>query len=245
MWRRSPHVSRQDDETDDGVFERVPWLTSKPAFRDAREIPVLDWALEGAQSACRVDLECSSRHDKHMGGGILGSTTQPSLKGRAPQRCPTQVEDLYREFDVKESKWLNSFMEHELNPPPAPPSYDVTPPNSREGTATPHFSSTSLRPKPDEGAIVAARRSPPRRTPPRKRVNACAHKKRMRASTLHHNIFACDSNAALLLLFSAATRAARLAAPDPLSARLLSNTLYATRAAAPTAMATYTRLIQL
>ena len=60
----------------------------------------------------------------------------------------------------------------------------------------------------------------------------------------HHNIFAWDSNAALLLLFSAARRAARLAAPDPLSARLLSHTLYATRATAPTPTATYTRLIQ-
>ena len=131
-----------------------------------------------------------------MGGGIFGSTTQPSWKGRAPQRCPTHVEDPYREYIVKESKWLDSFMERELNPPPAQPSYDVTPPNSRPGTATPHFSSTSLRPKPGEGAIVAVGCVPagpidPMPEPPATKMErraratalvAAAHRERLRAS---------------------------------------------------------------
>ena len=131
-----------------------------------------------------------------MGGGIFGSTTQPSWKGRAPQRCPTHVEDPYREYIVKESKWLDSFMERELNPPPPPPSYDVTPPNSRPGTATPHFSSTSLRPKPGEGAIVAVGCVPagpldPMPEPPVTKIErraratalvAAAHRERLRAS---------------------------------------------------------------
>ena len=131
-----------------------------------------------------------------MGGGIFGSTTQPSWKGRAPQRCPTHVEDPYREYIVKESKWLDSFMERELNPPPAPPSYDVTPPNSRPGTATPHFSSTSLRPKPGEGAVVAVGCVPagpvdPMPEPPVTKIErraratalvAAAHRERLRAA---------------------------------------------------------------
>ena len=131
-----------------------------------------------------------------MGGGIFGSTTQPSWKGRAPQRCPTHVEDPYREYIVKESKWLDSFMERELNPPPAQPSYDVTPPNSRPGTATPHFSSTSLRPKPGEGAIVAVGCVPagpldPMPEPPVTKIErraratalvAAAHRERLRAA---------------------------------------------------------------
>ncbi len=131
-----------------------------------------------------------------MGGGIFGSTTQPSWKGRAPQRCPTHVEDPYREYIVKESKWLDSFMERELNPPPAQPSYDVTPPNSRPGTATPHFSSTSLRPKPGEGAIVAVGCVPagpidPMPEPPATKMErraratalvAAAHRERLRAA---------------------------------------------------------------
>ena len=131
-----------------------------------------------------------------MGGGIFGSTTQPSWKGRAPQRCPTHVEDPYREYIVKESKWLDSFMERELNPPPPPPSYDVTPPNSRPGTATPHFSSMSLRPKPGEGAIVAVGCVPagpldPMPEPPMTKIErraratalvAAAHRERLRAS---------------------------------------------------------------
>ena len=131
-----------------------------------------------------------------MGGGIFGSTTQPSWKGRAPQRCPTHVEDPYREYIVKESKWLDTFMERELNPPPAQPSYDVTPPNSRPGTATPHFSSTSLRPKPGEGAIVAVGCVPagpidPMPEPPATKMErraratalvAAAHRERLRAA---------------------------------------------------------------
>ena len=131
-----------------------------------------------------------------MGGGIFGSTTQPSWKGRAPQRCPTHVEDPYREYIVKESRWLDSFMERELNPPPAPPSYDVTPPNSRPGTATPHFSSTSLRPKPGEGAVVAVGCVPagpvdPMPEPPMTKIErraratalvAAAHRERLRAA---------------------------------------------------------------
>ena len=131
-----------------------------------------------------------------MGGGIFGSTTQPSWKGRAPQRCPTYVEDPYREYIVKESRWLDSFMERELNPPPAPPSYDVTPPNSRPGTATPHFSSTSLRPKPGEGAVVAVGCVPagpvdPMPEPPMTKIErraratalvAAAHRERLRAA---------------------------------------------------------------
>ena len=131
-----------------------------------------------------------------MGGGIFGSTTQPSWKGRAPQRCPTHVEEPYREYIVKESRWLDSFMERELNPPPAQPSYDVTPPNSRPGTATPHFSSTSLRPKPGEGAIVAVGCVPagpidPMPEPPATKMErraratalvAAAHRERLRAA---------------------------------------------------------------
>ena len=131
-----------------------------------------------------------------MGGGIFGSTTQPSWKGRAPQRCPTHVEDPYREYIVKESRWLDSFMERELNPPPAPPSYDVTPPNSRPGTATPHFSSTSLRPKLGEGAVVAVGCVPagpvdPMPEPPMTKIErraratalvAAAHRERLRAA---------------------------------------------------------------
>ena len=131
-----------------------------------------------------------------MGGGIFGSTTQPSWKGRAPQRCPTHVEDPYREYIVKESKWLDSFMERELNPPPAQPSYDVTPPNSRPGTATPHFSSTSLRPKLGEGAVVAVGCVPagpvdPMPEPPMTKIErraratalvAAAHRERLRAA---------------------------------------------------------------
>ena len=49
---------------------------------------------------------------------------------------------------------MDGFMERELNPPPAPPNYDVTPPNSRPGTAAPHFASTKLRPKPGDGHII-------------------------------------------------------------------------------------------
>ena len=49
---------------------------------------------------------------------------------------------------------MDGFKERELNPPPAPPNYDVTPPNSRPGTATPHFASTKLRPKPGDGHII-------------------------------------------------------------------------------------------
>ena len=97
----------------------------------------------------------ASGPNKPMGGGIFGSTTQPSWKGNAPQRCPTHVEDPYREYIVKESKWLDSFMERELNPPAPPRTYDVTPPNSRPGTGTPHFTSTALRPKPGDGSIIA------------------------------------------------------------------------------------------
>ena len=80
-----------------------------------------------------------------MGGGIFGSTTQPSWRGRAPQRCPTKIEDPYREYVVKESKWLDVFMARELDPPPPPNTYDVTPPNSRPNTSTPHFASTTLQ----------------------------------------------------------------------------------------------------
>ena len=97
---------------------------------------------------------------------------------------------------MKESKWLDSFMERELNPPPAQPSYDVTPPNSRPGTATPHFSSTSLRPKPGEGAIVAVGCVPagpidPMPEPPATKMErraratalvAAAHRERLRAA---------------------------------------------------------------
>lgn len=168
----------------------------KTCKSDIREFPILDWALEGAQSASRVGLECSSRRDETMGGGIFGSTTQPSWKGRAPQRCPTHVEEPYREYIVKESRWLDSFMERELNPPPAPPSYDITPPNSRPGTATPHFSSTSLRPKPGEGAVVAVGCVPegpvdPMPEPPMTKIErraratalvAAAHRERLRAA---------------------------------------------------------------
>ena len=87
-------------------------------------------------------------------------------------------------------------MERELNPPPAPPSYDVTPPNSRPGTATPHFSSTSLRPKLGEGAVVAVGCVPagpvdPMPEPPMTKIErraratalvAAAHRERLRAA---------------------------------------------------------------
>jgi len=49
---------------------------------------------------------------------------------------------------------MDGFMEREMNPPPAPPNYDVTPPNSPPGTDAPHFASTKLRPKPGDGHII-------------------------------------------------------------------------------------------
>ena len=49
---------------------------------------------------------------------------------------------------------MDGFMEREMNPPPAPPNYDVTPPNSPPGTDAPHFASTTLRPKPGDGHII-------------------------------------------------------------------------------------------
>ena len=49
---------------------------------------------------------------------------------------------------------MDGFMEREMNPPSAPPNYDVTPPNSPPGTDAPHFASTKLRPKPGDGHII-------------------------------------------------------------------------------------------
>ena len=49
---------------------------------------------------------------------------------------------------------MDGFMEREMNPLPAPPNYDVTPPNSPPGTDAPHFASTTLRPKPGDGHII-------------------------------------------------------------------------------------------
>ena len=89
-----------------------------------------------------------------MGTGIFGSTSQPSWKSTAPQRCPTHVEDPLRELIRKETRWLDGFTARELDPPPPKPTYDVTPPSSRPGSATPHFASTKLRRGPADGAIL-------------------------------------------------------------------------------------------
>ena len=89
-----------------------------------------------------------------MGTGIFGSTSQPSWKSTAPQRCPTHVEDPLRELIRKETRWLDGFAARELDPPPPKPTYDVTPPSSRPGSATPHFASTKLRRGPADGAIL-------------------------------------------------------------------------------------------
>ena len=57
-----------------------------------------------------------------MGTGIFGSTNQPSWRGRAPLRCPTHVEDPLRELIRKETRWMDGFMERELNPLPRLPT---------------------------------------------------------------------------------------------------------------------------
>ena len=60
-----------------------------------------------------------------MGTGIFGSTSQPSWKSTAPQRCPTHVEDPLRELIRKETRWLDGFTARELDPPPPKPRKGV------------------------------------------------------------------------------------------------------------------------